>query len=139
MHMPWTAAIVGFGRSRQRRVLATFSSHDRRWSPNQPDGQGLAPYRRSETLEYTERTTSTLQLRGEHTLSTDEWELGDALTFREPVVDWIVAGSNALLYQPDKRQFGALFDLFHVCLQPEATLCLRCASSDALVGFGRVG
>ena len=36
MHMPWTAAMVGFGRSRHRRVLATFSSHDRRWSPSHP-------------------------------------------------------------------------------------------------------
>jgi TonB-dependent receptor len=76
---------------------------------NRPDNLFAAPYLRLETLEYTERTTQTLQLNGDHTLPVSGLEVGDALTFKEPQVDWVAAYSTAGLYQPDKRQFGALW------------------------------
>ncbi len=69
-----------------------------------------APYLRTETLEYTERTTSTFQLTGTHVLP----ELSDALGFLEPMgfldpeIDWTFASSSAELDQPDKVQFGSL-------------------------------
>ncbi|MGQ0552975.1 MAG: TonB-dependent receptor domain-containing protein [Planctomycetota bacterium] len=74
---------------------------------NGPDDLELAPYLRTETLEYTERTTGTLQLHGEHTLPVDAFGIGEWFSFQEPKLDWTIADSSADLYQPDKRQFGA--------------------------------
>ena len=86
------------------------------YDPDDPTGTGntkdelsSAPYLRTETLEYTERTTETLQLHGRHTLDTDSYSLGDLVTFRRPELDWTVSHSSADLDQPDKRQFGALW------------------------------
>ncbi len=76
---------------------------------NSPDELAAAPYIRTETLQYTERTTQTLQLKGKHTLPLDDLRLGDWLTFTAPEIDWYVAQSSARLYQPDKRQFGSLW------------------------------
>lgn len=73
---------------------------------NSPDGQGLAPYRRSETLEYTERTTSTLQLHGDHVLAEDGWRWGDAFDFGAPEFEWTLSHNTAEVDQPDKRLFG---------------------------------
>jgi len=70
-------------------------------------GRDAAPFLRTQTLEYTERTTETVQLSGRHTLPVEGSELGDLLTFREPIVDWSVSQSTATLDQPDKRQFGS--------------------------------
>src|SRR5262249_11101180 len=60
-----------------------------------------APYLRLETLDYTERTTSTVQLHGRHTgdKDADGNETG-------PVLDWPAAISEANLSEPDKRQFA---------------------------------
>ena len=63
-----------------------------------------APYRRNETLQYTERSQSTLQLRGKHTLELPEFDLGPFVTL-SPEIDWTVAHSEAGLDQPDKRSF----------------------------------
>ena len=71
---------------------------------DQPDG---APYLRLETLEYTERTTRSLQFYGQHTLPVGEASLGDAFEFGKLALDWTYANSAADLYQPDKRQFGS--------------------------------
>jgi TonB-dependent receptor len=74
---------------------------------NEPDNINAAPYIRTETLVYTERTTDTLQLHGEHTLDFEDVPLGESFFFHAPVVDWTVSNSTAKLDQPDKRQFGA--------------------------------
>lgn len=81
--------------------------------PDDPGHQAgtwdASPYLRTHTLEYTERTTQTLQLRGEHRVPF-ELALGaedGAFTFLEPTVDWAFARSSAKFDQPDKRQFGA--------------------------------
>ena len=74
---------------------------------NSKDARFRAPYRRSQTLEYTERTTDTLQLSGRHTLSDPEFGKEKFIMFTNPELDWVVARSSAGLYQPDKRLFGA--------------------------------
>ncbi|MEW6744599.1 MAG: TonB-dependent receptor [Planctomycetota bacterium] len=86
------------------------------YDPDDPQGEGnkphqlsAAPYLRTETLEYTERTTSALQLDGRHKLPFGEFGIEDVITFGSPELDWIVADSSAEMAQPDKRQFGALW------------------------------
>lgn len=79
--------------------------------PNDPGntaGRFSAPYIRTETLEYTERSTATLQLHGEHILPVAGFGFGP-LAFAAPELDWSLARSFAAMEQPDKRQFGSLF------------------------------
>ena len=85
------------------------------YDPNDPTGDGnhpdqltSAPYLRTETLEYTERSTGTLQLTGRHTLPLAPFTLG-SWKFARPELGWTIASSTADLNQPDKRQFGALW------------------------------
>lgn len=89
-----------------------FPGHD----PNDPTSPGTAPselnaapYLRTETLEYTERTAGTLQLHGRHELTFGEVELGEHFHLQPLEVEWTLASSFANLDQPDKRQFGALW------------------------------
>ena len=86
------------------------------YDPNNPTGPGntpneltAAPYIRTETLEYTERTTQTLQLNGRHKLPFEGFTIDNLLKFKKPVFDWTLARSTAGSYQPDKRQFGGLW------------------------------
>ena len=74
---------------------------------NAPGNQQAAPYLRTETLMYTERTTDTLQLNGEHTLPISEIGLEGFFTILSPKTDWTVALSSSGLKEPDKRQFGS--------------------------------
>ncbi|MFT7463602.1 MAG: TonB-dependent receptor [Pseudohongiellaceae bacterium] len=69
-----------------------------------------APYLRTETLEHTERSTSTLQLTGSHVLRDLKF---DSPLFSAPELDWTISRSNAKLDQPDKRQFGAKWQPEH--------------------------
>jgi TonB-dependent receptor len=83
------------------------------YDPNDPAHPGnqevfAAPYLRTETLEYTERTTETLQLSGRHTLSGDGFDVG-SFDFGAPEFDWVAAKSKASELEPDKRQFGSFF------------------------------
>jgi hypothetical protein len=75
--------------------------------PGSPGSTGnevnTAPWLRLETLDYTERETSTVILNGDHTLDF----LGDGEIFLAPKFDWTVSLSSASLDQPDKTQFGA--------------------------------
>jgi TonB-dependent receptor len=68
-----------------------------------------APYTRAETLEYTERTTETFQFNGKHTLMDPQWQIGDWILFSNPEIDWTAAINSAELDQPDKRQFGSVW------------------------------
>jgi len=70
------------------------------------DAIDASPYIRNETLEYTERDTETLQLRGEHVLPLPDWGFGSVFRLLDPKVDWTVAESSSALNSPDKRQFG---------------------------------
>src|SRR5262249_34628078 len=67
-----------------------------------------APYLRLETLEYTERSTDSLQLNGRHTFPVGEFGIDNFITFFKPSLDWTLSDSHASLNQPDKRQVGAL-------------------------------
>ncbi len=73
---------------------------------NQPQDLDVAPYIRTETLEYTERTTRTLILSGSHELPLEGPEIDGLVAFGSPEVSWSAAAGWARLYQPDKRQFG---------------------------------
>lgn len=79
------------------------------YDPNDPTSPGFfqfnsAPYTRLQTLEYTERTTRTLQLGGRH-----KFALGTIADDLAPELDWTVSRSSADLVQPDKRQFGSIW------------------------------
>jgi outer membrane receptor protein involved in Fe transport len=74
---------------------------------NDLSSRDSAPYLRTETLEYTERATQTVQLTGRHKLAPDEFELEEGMMFGSPELDWTISTSEATLFQPDKRQFGA--------------------------------
>ncbi|MCA9285207.1 MAG: TonB-dependent receptor [Phycisphaerales bacterium] len=74
---------------------------------NQPENRFAAPYLRTQTLEYTERTTQALIFNGKHALPIDGFDLGDHFRVLPPELDWTISRSSATLYQPDKRQFGA--------------------------------
>jgi hypothetical protein len=79
------------------------------WRVSRPEYADLETYIRSEALKYTERTTSTLQLRGQHTLAVPEFGAQDFWIFKRPEVDWTVARSDSTLWEPDKRLFLSLY------------------------------
>lgn len=72
-------------------------------------GVTTAPWLRTQTLEYTERTTGSLQLNGSHEFEIDSIELGESFKFENPELDWVLSSSFADLDQPDKRLFGEIF------------------------------
>lgn len=86
-----------------------YDQHDPTGPGNTPDDLNAAPYLRLETLEYTERTTDTLQLSGKNQLDLGGFGLLGALDVRSPELSWSIAHSRATMEQPDKRQFGALW------------------------------
>ena len=92
-----------------------YDPNDPMGNGNHPDQLAAAPYLRLQTLEYTERTTQTLQLNGRHKLDTEDFELGDAFKFHAPEIEWTASHSEASMDQPDKRQFAALWlpESFH--------------------------
>ncbi len=71
----------------------------------------VAPYIRTQTLQYTERTTQSVQFKGTHTLLNEDYEyiFGDYFKLKRPEFDWRVSFNSSELYQPDKRQFGSLW------------------------------
>ncbi len=101
------------GKKNLHRYWPTFFGPEfDNYDPYNPDHPGNAetpdasPYLRSETLEYTERTTRTLQFSGRHTLFDLDLSLGRWLRTLPPEVDWKIAYSSAGMVQPDKRMFG---------------------------------
>lgn len=86
------------------------------YDPNDPknlgnlhDNLNAAPYIRSETLKYTERTTDTLQFNGNHILSIPEIGFQNIFETLPPEIDWTVALSSSDLDEPDERQFGSVW------------------------------
>ena len=76
---------------------------------NNQNGRGEYAFQRTQTLEYTERTTETFQLHGRHTLMDLDLGYKDLFRFLSPELDWTLSTNSARLYQPDKRQFGSLW------------------------------
>ncbi len=84
------------------------------FDPNDPSSPGFSdflasPYRRRETLEYTERTTQTLQLIGRHELPFFSDEGDTWIRPVNPEIDWKFARSEATLLEPDKRFFESIW------------------------------
>ncbi len=81
------------------------------YDPNDPssiantDFLEVSPYQRLETLDYTENTTESLILKGEHKLAPE----GRIAVFESPVLDWTMSSSRATFDQPDKTQFAAIW------------------------------
>jgi hypothetical protein len=77
--------------------------------PGNTVGKDASPYLRTETLEYTERTTKTIQFGASYKLPDPEVQFGDWFWTSNLELDWSIATSVASLYQPDKTQFGSLW------------------------------
>ena len=81
------------------------------YDPNDPGSVAnnellfASPYQRLETLDYTENTTESIILKGEHKLG-DEMAFG---AFEAPIIDWTLSSSEANFNQPDKTQFAAIW------------------------------
>ncbi len=109
---------------------------------NDPSERMAAPYQRIETLEYTERTTGTLQLSGRNRIPMGDFRLGDAFEFKEPELTWTISKSFADIEQPDKRQFGAIwlpasYDTVFDFTNPAIWLPLKPAENTNLGNFQR--
>ena len=74
---------------------------------NLESGTFAAPYLRAQTLEYTERITQTMHLRGTHKFDGLDLSIGETLDFLEPELDWTISHNSAEMSQPDKRMFGS--------------------------------
>ena len=83
------------------------------YNPNDSHNPGNATqeyaYVRTETLKYTERTSDTLQIKGKHKIAIPDVG-GKAFAVLAPEIDWTVARSSSALNQPNKRQFGSVWD-----------------------------
>ncbi len=82
------------------------------YNPNDPHDPGNqvrteAPYIRTETLQYTERKTTTAQLNGQHNIEIPEIGLKGFLSLMSPKIDWTFARSTSELNQPDKTLFAS--------------------------------
>jgi outer membrane receptor protein involved in Fe transport len=86
-----------------------YDPYDLKDQGNLPENLKAAPYLRLETLEYTERTADTLQLDGRHDLPFFRERTDGPWQLARPKLDWTLSHNTADLWQPDKRQFGALW------------------------------
>ncbi|MEZ5975967.1 MAG: carboxypeptidase regulatory-like domain-containing protein [Planctomycetota bacterium] len=84
------------------------------YTPDDPTAPGnisgttdAAPWLRSQSLIYTERTASSMQLAGKHTLPFGTKNPGEGFAWLRPEFDWTLAVSTADQSQPDKRQFAS--------------------------------
>ena len=71
---------------------------------------GVPTLQRIESLVYTERTTETAQIHGQHRFDIPEIGLQDFLTFKEIEFDWTIADSMSRMYQPDKTLISSSWD-----------------------------
>lgn len=100
-----------------------FPGHDP-FDPNTP-GHGAdedaAPYTRQQTLAYTERSTTALQVAGRH--RTEFFDLGP---LRGAELDWTYATNTAVREVPDRREFGVYWipSGFYLPLKPAAEFTL---------------
>src|SRR4030095_4862588 len=86
------------------------------YNPDDPTGIGntpetllAAPYIRLQTLEYTERTTDTIQLNGKHRFPFEDFSAGDFFKLKAAEIEWVVSRNSASLDQPDKRLFSSIW------------------------------
>ena len=76
---------------------------------NSRDNLFAAPYQRTQTLNYIERTVQSLQLSGNHVFEFEERApaIPDVITFTGVEFDWNLSNNKARQYEPDKVQFGS--------------------------------
>lgn len=86
-----------------------YDPNDPMGTGNEPENRRAAPYIRTETLDYVERATSTIQINGRHRIPIEGLTVDEGFTFGAPELDWTFAHSSASLDEPDKRQFGSLW------------------------------
>lgn len=112
------------------------------YDPTNPNSPGFfefnsAPYLRLQTLAYQERTTSTWQLSGRHSL-----DVGASSIENGPELEWAVAQATATNNTPDKRQFGSLwtpgFDLGGGFVVPPAYIGFKPGAVFTLGNLQRV-
>lgn len=77
--------------------------------PNGEDNTEGSRFRRNETLEYVERISNTLQVRGKHTFLLPDWSVGSFFHLLDPKLDWTIATSSSSLNSPDKRMFESFW------------------------------
>lgn len=107
-HTAEDVATLGIDTRGKAYYFPGYDPNDPTGDGNHPDQLTAAPYLRTETLEYTERTAGTLQLSGKHSLPMAPFRFA-GVQFDRPQLRWTIASSTADLDQPDKRQFGALW------------------------------
>ncbi|WP_372806825.1 TonB-dependent receptor domain-containing protein [Pontiella sp.] len=88
-------------------VTAQVDGYDPLAATSSDAYNSAAPYRRSQTLEYVERDTSSLQLGGEHVLPIPEFGKQEFFMVLAPELDWKVSRSDSELDTPDKRMFSS--------------------------------
>ena len=73
------------------------------------ENQLAAPYLRTQTLNYTERTVESTQFSGDHAWDASYLDIGidDVIQFTGIEFDWTGSFGRATQYEPDKRQFGS--------------------------------
>ncbi len=110
-------------------------------SPGWLDGTA-SPYTRTETLQYTERTTQTFQVRGKHTLAWQPVGWEQKMLFLAPELDWTFARSSAGTNQPDKRLFGTTWypglTIPNVIVIPGSHEQLKTDAAFTLGNFNRI-
>jgi outer membrane receptor protein involved in Fe transport len=86
------------------------------YDPNDPSSIAntflleASPYQRLETLNYTETTTASTILKGEHRLIFgDDDDTDETGGFLAPILDWRLSLSEAVYDQPNKSQFSAFW------------------------------
>ena len=100
------------------------------------DSLDSSPYLRFQTLQYTERTTGSLQFNGVHALPFGAFDLSEDIHFLDAEFEWVFSKSFAELDQPDKRQFASAWrperfitptfsiPAFYETFKPDATFSL---------------
>ena len=86
-----------------------YDPYDLQNPANAVDNRFSAPYLRSQTLNYVERTTQSLQLAGSHLFPLDDAgpAVPGVIAFNAIEFDWNVSDNRARQNEPDKVQFGS--------------------------------
>jgi TonB-dependent receptor len=104
-----TVTLAEDTRGKDYYVTRQVSGYDPTGVQDRNDYQDAAPYRRSQTLCYTERDTETFQMSGDHTIPFPETGIPGILSLLEPEFDWTLAKSSSQIVTPDKRLFSTLW------------------------------
>jgi TonB-dependent receptor len=71
--------------------------------------RGINPYSRTETYEYQERVTETLQFSGEHRIPLFDFAIDNMFTLLDPELDWSYSINSAESDKPNKTLFAEVW------------------------------